>query len=274
MPLTYVIMRSSGGKMRKLKTRAELLAYIDECLRQIGEVRKLNRLKTLEEKSNSTSINMDLDEEMELRTLREKFLGKNAPNMNNNAYLAIENEFPDSVLYAYYRKYVQVKAEQAGKERVGQQLSTIMSNGHVEVKDAVIQDPTDWIVTNPKGEAYIVKDAKFKMTYELNVGADGKHAPIGEPNAFLMVPEDIEFMVPWGEGGSLIPFKLKKGGYLNVTDAIDVTNVYKKHIGELDIYGVQRDEFKETYAQCSAITGEFYDPKLREAFGQEQIFNL
>lgn len=51
--------------MRKLKTRAELLAYIDECLRQIGEVRKLNRLKTLEEKSNSTSIDMDLDEKME-----------------------------------------------------------------------------------------------------------------------------------------------------------------------------------------------------------------
>lgn len=252
--------------MKKLKTREELLAYIDECNRQIDEVRELKRLKTLEEKLMSTSF--DFDEEKELRTLREKFLGKNAPNKDNNLYLKIDNEFPDSVLYAYYRKYARVKAEQAGKERVGQHLSTIMSDGHVEVKDAVIQDPTDWIVTNPKGEAYIVKDAKFKRTYELEVGADGKHAPIGGPNAFLMIPEDIEFMVPWGEGGSLIPFELKKGGYLNVTDL--VKNFGEKPNDQLDIYGVQRDEFKETYAQCSAVTGKFYDPKLREAFGQEK----
>ena len=75
-------------------------------------------------------------------------------------------------------------------------------------------------------------------------------------------------MVPWGEGGSLIPFELKKGGYLNVTDL--VKNFGEKPNDQLDIYGVQRDEFKETYAQCSAITGEFYDPKLREAFGQDK----
>ena len=74
-------------------------------------------------------------------------------------------------------------------------------------------------------------------------------------------------MVPWGEGGSLIPFELKKGGYLNVTDL--VKNFGEKPNDQLDIYGMQRDEFKETYAECS-FTGEFYNPKLREAFGQEK----
>ena len=206
--------------MRKLKTNAELLAYIAELYMKRGEL----------------------------------LSGKAKPAEDN------------LIFDGFFRKYVRVRAVQAGKDRVGQHLSTIMSDGHVEVKDAVIQDPTDWIVTNPMGEAYIVKDAKFKKTYELNVGADGKHAPIGGVNHFISVPEDIEFMVPWGEGGSLIPFNLKAGGYLNVTDIDE--NLDKKPIEDLDIYGVQREEFNETYALCDK-NGKFLNPALRKAFGQK-----
>lgn len=73
-------------------------------------------------------------------------------------------------------------------------------------------------------------------------------------------------MVPWGEGGSLIPFNLKAGGYLNVTDIDE--NLDKKPIEDLDIYGVQREEFNETYALCDK-NGKFLSPALRKAFGQK-----
>lgn len=170
----------------------------------------------------------------------------------------------DGAIQGTFKKFARVSAKQAGAERVGQPLSTIMSDGHIEVKDAIIQNAEDWIVINPNGEAYIIKDEKFRKRYETSVGADGKHAPIADPQDFLLVPEDIEFMVHWGENGAPIPFTLKAGGYLNVTD---LENLGKKPISEIDIYGVQKEEFEQTYAPCSR-EGVFEDKKLRELFNQ------
>ncbi len=168
-----------------------------------------------------------------------------------------------SKLCGFYRKYARVQADQAGEEMVGKNLSTIMADGYIEVQDAVISNASDWIVVNPNGEAYVVKDEKFRDRYEVEVGLDGKHAPIGGVNCFLQVDEDIIFMVPWGEGGSLIPFNLKRGGFLNVT-GVDL----QKPVENLDIYGIQEKEFYNTYAKCDK-NGVFFDSDLRKAFGQK-----
>ncbi len=157
----------------------------------------------------------------------------------------------------FYKKYARVEAE---KGVPGEKITTVMKDGHVEVSDVVVKADengnADWIVTNPDGERYAVPHEKFIKRYELEVGADGKHAPKGSPIEAIEVPEEITFDVPWGENGALVPMTIKEGGYLNITDLSD-------------IYGIQKDEFANTYARCNE-KGIFEDKDLRIAFEQEQ----
>lgn len=157
----------------------------------------------------------------------------------------------------FYKKYARVEAE---KGVPGEKITTVMKDGHVEVSDVVVKADengnADWIVTNPDGERYAVPHAKFIKRYELEVGADGKHAPKGSPIEAIEVPEEITFDVPWGENGAPVPMTIKEGGYLNITDLSD-------------IYGIQKDEFANTYARCNE-KGIFEDKDLRIAFEQEQ----
>ena len=155
----------------------------------------------------------------------------------------------------WYKKYARVKAE---KGVPGQPIETIMKNGLREVAAVVKADEkgeADWIVTNPSGEKYAVPHAKFIKRYELEVGSDGKHAPKGAPIEAIQIHEDITFDVPWGENGAPVPMTIKAGGYLNITNLDDV-------------YGIQEEEFYETYSECNE-KGIFVDQKLRQAFDQE-----
>ena len=276
----YVMLTALGGNMKKLETKKELIEYIEKCHEDILNAYELWQLSVAERSvaerggpertysdgrqvfktRNGESVTVNLNH------LRQKFLGENRPDMSNNLYKDLFFQTPSAFdnVSGWFKKFARVSAKQAGAERVGQPLSTIMRDGHIEVKDAIIQNAEDWIVINPNGEAYIIKDEKFRKRYETSVGADGKHAPIADPQDFLLVPEDIEFMVPWGENGAPIPFTLKAGGYLNVTD---LQNLDKKPISEIDIYGVQKEEFEQTYAPCSR-EGVFEDKKLRELFNQ------
>ena len=149
----------------------------------------------------------------------------------------------------FYKKYSRVIAVQ-GKE--GEVVETIMADGHVETVNSVKKDENgncDWIITNPSGERYIVPNKTFVKKYEIEVGEDGKHAPKGAPIKAVQIEDDISFMASWGE-----LMNIKAGGYLNISD-------------KDDIYGIQENEFNETYAKCDKF-GIFYDAQLREAFGQ------
>ena len=155
----------------------------------------------------------------------------------------------------WYKKYARVEAERGVP---GQPIETIMKDGHLEVSAVVKADENgeaDWIVTNPSGEKYAVPHAKFSKRYELEVGADGKHAPKGDPIEAIQISEEITFDVPWGKNGALVPMTIKAGGFLNITNLDDV-------------YGIQEEEFYETYASCNE-KGIFDDKALRIAFGQE-----
>ncbi len=157
----------------------------------------------------------------------------------------------------FYKKYARVEAE---KGVPGEKITTIMKDGHVEVSDVAVKvdenGNPDWIVTNPDGERYAVPHAKFIKRYELEAGKDGKHAPIGAPIEAIQVPEEISFDVPWGKDGAPVEMTIKAGGYLNITDLSD-------------IYGIQEEEFKNTYATCNE-QGIFEDKDLRIAFEQEE----
>ncbi len=156
----------------------------------------------------------------------------------------------------FYKKFARVEAEQGVP---GQKITTIMKDGHVEVSDVVVKvdenGNPDWIVTNPTGEKYAVPHKKFVKRYDIEAGKDGKHAPKGSAIEAIQIDEEISFDVPWGENGAPVEMTIKKGGYLNITD-----------LG--DIYGIQEEEFKKTYARCNK-EGIFEDKNLRIAFEQK-----
>ena len=155
----------------------------------------------------------------------------------------------------FYKKYARV---QAVKGVPGQSVTTVMKNGHVEVSGVVVKvdenGEADWLITNPDGEVYAIPHKKFVQRYETTPSADGKYVPKGAPIKAVQVKEDITIYVPWGEGGALIPMNIIGGGYLVITDP-------------KDIYGIQEEEFKNTYAACNS-KGIFYDKSLQKAFGQ------
>lgn len=135
----------------------------------------------------------------------------------------------------FFKKTAKIKAEQARPEDEGKEIVTIMKNGLKETKNIIEKDVEGnycWIATNPSGEQYIIPHATFIQKYEVKKGADGKHAPIGVPIKVIQINDDIEFNAPWGE-----KMQIKAGGYLNIDN-------------EEKIYGIQKEEFEETYSKC------------------------
>ena len=100
----------------------------------------------------------------------------------------------------------------------------------------------DWVITNPGGEKYVVKDKVFKDTYEQAGDEPGVYS---KKALQLLVPceKSVEFTPSWG--GS---FTVEKGGYFTIND-------YNK------IAGVQKEAFEQTYE----IVSQSYDD-VKKAF--------
>lgn len=147
-----------------------------------------------------------------------------------------------------YAKFARIRAVQGV---AGQEVVTKMKNGLEETKNVVELDSETkqpgWIVTNPAGEQYIIPDKTFRKKYEMET-PDGVFKPKGGVQWFTQVQEDISFKAPWGE-----QMNIKAGGYLNITNPDD-------------IYGIQPEEFEQTYARCDE-NGKFLNPELNDAFG-------
>ena len=113
----------------------------------------------------------------------------------------------------------------------GEQVDTIMKDGHVETTHTA--KAGEMVVKNPAGEQYVVEAAKFAKKYE-PTGTPGVYAPKGGPVNVLPLDENVEFKAPWGE-----TMKIKAGGVL-------------VHNGPGDVYGIQPEEFRETYSYLDA----------------------
>lgn len=135
-------------------------------------------------------------------------------------------------------KYVKNAVVKAVPGIVGQKVQTTMKNGLFETSNVVAIDENsgrpDWIVTNPSGEAYIVKDSIFCEKYA-ETTTPGVYQAKGNPVTCVKVAEDISFVAPWGE----VMF-LGAGGMLNIS-SMD------------DIYGIQATEFHETYKKVEGL---------------------
>ena len=119
------------------------------------------------------------------------------------------------------RKNAEVKARQATtREEIKTALDATQS----------VAEPGDWIVTNPGGEVYRVKDETFKNAYRSKEDEEGTFAALGVPVKAVQVNEDIAFMAPWGSEQGV-----RSGGY--VVERQD----------NKERYGIEKAAFDSTY---------------------------
>ena len=141
-------------------------------------------------------------------------------------------------------KFARIHARQGV---LGEEVVTKMANGLEETRNTVVADEKTgeqgWVVTNPDGEEYIVPDSTFKKKYEIDPENPEQYKPKGGPVLSTAIDEDIEFQAPWGE-----TMRIEAGGSLILG-------------GPEDIYGIQKNEFENTYAG----TGRSSDDASREA---------
>ncbi|MGD9537131.1 MAG: hypothetical protein AB7P52_05180 [Alphaproteobacteria bacterium] len=116
---------------------------------------------------------------------------------------------------------------QARPAVAGEEVITVMKDGHVETRNTA--KAGDYIVTNPDGERYIVPGEKFESKYA-PTETPGVYRPAGGPVKVMTLQEDVSFKAPWGE-----EMRIRADGVL----------VYN---GLGDVYGIQPDEFRRTYA--------------------------
>lgn len=127
-------------------------------------------------------------------------------------------------------KFARISAEQGV---LGETIITTMKSGLEETTNTVKADEngnTDWVVTNPDGEKYIVNNSVFQKKYEIDLQNPNVYKPKGGPVLAMQLNENIAFLAPWGES-----MKINQGGFLILS-------------GTSDIYGIQESEFNNTYA--------------------------
>lgn len=143
----------------------------------------------------------------------------------------------------YYAKSARISARPG---KVGEEIITVMKDGHKETKNTV-KNEGDMVATNPSGEQYIIDAKTFAKKYEIDPSNPEQYRPVGGPQEFITLKENVMFTAPWGE-----KMMIKKGGALNVTNMDD-------------IYGIQQAAFQETYAPCDE-NGRFSRTSLRKMF--------
>ena len=103
-------------------------------------------------------------------------------------------------------------------------ITTRMKDGHIETQNTSKEG--DVLVTNPSGEQYLVGQEKFNARYDQRGDV---FTPKAAPVEVMAIRENVSFKAPWGE-----EMKIKAGGVL-------------VKAGENDVYGIQKEEFHETY---------------------------
>jgi len=123
------------------------------------------------------------------------------------------------------QKTAKVTAEKVPEGTV---VETIMADGHVETKKTA-GEGGGYRITNPTGEQYLVDTEKFEKLYDAT-DKEGIYAPKFSPKKVVDIDQNVAFKAPWGE-----EMRIRKDGVL-------------VHQGVGDIYGIQPDEYKETYS--------------------------
>ena len=128
---------------------------------------------------------------------------------------------------------------QARQGKVGEEVSTILSDGTVEVEKNTVKldektNEPGWIVKNINSpEQWIIEDSTFKKKYEIDPSENGIYKPKGGIMLAAQISEDLEITPPnWGGYTQ----NINSNGYL----LMDPTN-------PTDVYGIGEEEFNNTY---------------------------
>ena len=124
----------------------------------------------------------------------------------------------------YYDKYAIVKARKATAGEVIQTTLKTSEGDTLEETNNTAKDG-DFIITNPGGEQYIIKEKQFKESYDAL--PNGSFQAKGRVKA-IVTDENVQFIAPWGE-----KMKILAGGYL----------IEK----EDERYGIDAKAFYQTY---------------------------
>lgn len=117
----------------------------------------------------------------------------------------------------------------------GEEVTTVTGEGHKETTNTA--EKGDYLVRNPDGEEYVITKEFYHENYERLAKEEPTtekfipHRSIKDAVLCIQIDEDLSFEAPWGE-----KMRIKEGGYLVIQD-----------LEEGDIYGVQEEEFEETY---------------------------
>lgn len=144
-------------------------------------------------------------------------------DLNTDEYTALFLSSP------VYRKNVFVHARQVTDT---EKIETILADGTFETNQTV--EAGQWIITNPGGETYAIKNEKFVRRYD-SVG-NGVYQAKGIIHAFTSpVDGPVKIIAPWGE-----PQYGNKGCVFGASILEDGS------IAE-DRYILGRQEFEDTY---------------------------
>lgn len=150
---------------------------------------------------------------------------------------------PDTVDWTGSKTALKAAKVSAEFVEAGTKVDTIMKDGHVETTNTAPEGGA-MKVTNPSGEQYMVSPEKFASRYALDV--DGNYAPIASPVQVKQLEENVAFKAPWGE-----EMRIKAGDVL-------------VNGGPGDVYGIQPEEFAETYSILGDYPLEITDPLTAE----------
>ena len=118
-----------------------------------------------------------------------------------------------------------------------------------------VAQPGEWILTRATLEGKVVlnkngrpnqwkisEEKLFKKYDVLHIREDGFVKPKGGVQMFILIPDNIQIMVPWGDNDALVPQRIEAGGVLNITALIE-----NPGDPDPDIYGIAEKEFGDTY---------------------------
>ena len=113
---------------------------------------------------------------------------------------------------------------QARKVEIREEIATALD------ATKAFAEPGDWIITNPGGEAYKIKDETFQNAYEPKEGEDGTFLALGVPVKAVQVNENIVFKAPWGSDQGV-----QASGYI------------VERQDNKERYGIEEEAFDTTY---------------------------
>ena len=142
-------------------------------------------------------------------------------------------------------KFARIIARQG---QLGEEVKTFTQNGLLEKISSVKTDEKTgmlgWIATkvDANGEIivdeygnknqWIIDDSTFKRKYEIDPENPGLYKPVGGPQIFVEIQDNIT-LEQWGS-----EMNIEKGGYINITNPDDM-------------YGISKRDFEDTYSFVS-----------------------